>query len=795
MGVPWAPPLTFPHAWSIHVASDIGARQMNAITVRHQTFGRYDLIRIGKANYRYVRWEAKDDEEGTHVLQLALNGLLQDDFRRLTDRQVADQQRRKNFKVEPGYFSSALDELRMRHDDSNLLALSEEQVRTVMWKTEWCVRFHGKRQAPEASLRPKLTNAEIGDFIEDEKDAMNRWYIRKFKEARPLGRPVTVGKGKDKERKPFDYPSPSALRNWLRLYSRTSERMAAFAPRYHRCGNRKQLDSELSAIIDKCVDGYADRSLPTRADIFNDVEVALKAYNKKHKHNPPKTVSQTTINRRIAKLEPFFVDVGRLGVERAIRKYTLVGKGVDVDLPFERIEMDDWEADLQVLLAPTELWSKMTKKQRAAVARVRCTVTVAIDCRTRCIVGLNVSETTPSTPASIATLKSITEDKARMAKYAGAQQDWPMFGRPDGLFTDGGPVFQAEFRDAAAACGIDATRPDPDPRQRGTIESFFRYLRRACRKFTGQTFSNVVVKADYDAEKFASLTVEEFRKVIIRFIVDIYHNRAHRGLADETPISVWNRLTKDGRAPATITPAQRRAAFGFRCEGVRLDNQGVLYCGISYNSAALAEILMKRGMGYKVNLVVDPDDLGDVFVHVPHGIRKHMQSKFPMQMHDEFLVVPAVDKRFEGVPLSARLAGNAAVLDFVKQSQKEGAVYRIDAHEASSEKGKAAARRAGFPTHLLTRDAHDRVVAKFRVASGQATGAPPVGDAPVPSGQSDLGEVAGTSKRTKPRKPPVQENLPAQQAVPSPSPQDQMAAQPVPPRSTGSRSVNQGDED
>ncbi|QQR39004.1 hypothetical protein [Devosia rhizoryzae] len=781
---------------------------MNAITVRHQTFGRYDRIRIGKANYRYVRWEEQGEDGGAHILQLTADGLLLDDQIRLTDKKIAEHQRLKNFKVEPAYYTKALNELRLRQDDSNLLALSEDQVRTVMWKTEWCVRFHNARISSATSFRPKMTDKEMQIFIDSEMHFMNRWYIQKFKEARPLGRPVKVvghagGDESAKEHKPFDYPSPATLRNWLRLYNRAGERMAAFAPRYHRCGNRAQMDAELSAIVDECVDGYANRGCPTRKDIHDQVEIAVRKYNAKHKDRPPASVSQATVNRRISNLDPFYVDVGRLGVDRAVRKYSLVGKGVEVDLPLERVEMDDWEADLQAILAPTEFWSKMNEKQRAAVARVRCTVTAAIDCRTRSIVGLNVSESTPSTPASKAALKSITEDKAEMAKYGGAKRDWPMFGKPDNLFTDGGPVFKGEFQGAAAALGLDVTRPDPDPRQRGTIEAFFRYLRRCCRYFTGQTFSNVVEKADYDAEKMASLTVDEFRKAIIRFIVDVYHNKKHRGLAYETPFNAWQRLTKNG-APATITLAQRRAAFGFRHEGVTLDNQGVLYLGISYNSAALGEILMKRGFRTKVTLIIDPEDLGTVFVLVPSNLRKGLQAKFPMEMHDEFLEVSATDERFQGVTLSNRLLGNQAVLDFVKQSQKDGDSYRIDGNEALTEKGKKAAQRAGLPTHLLTKPAYERVVAKFRVTGAQSTGAPVIGNAPVAVGQNALGKVVATSKTTRTKAAPKQVQLdalanpPVEQVAEPLAPVASTPPTPQPPAQlpkTASRSINQGDDD
>src|SRR5690606_24944763 len=131
-------------------------------------------------------------------------------------------------------------------------------------------------------------------------------------------------------RKPFDYPSSTALRNWLRLYSRTGERMAAFAPRYHRCGNRSQLDKELAARIDECVRAYADQTRPARRDIYEKVEVEITKMNRKRQRDGLPLlplVAESTVSRRISRLEPFFVDVGRLGKDRALRKYLMVGKG------------------------------------------------------------------------------------------------------------------------------------------------------------------------------------------------------------------------------------------------------------------------------------------------------------------------------------------------------------------------------------------------------------------------------------------------------------------------------------
>lgn len=764
---------------------------MNAHTVRHQKFGRYDRITFGGASYRYVRFE-DDDQGGSHLLQLSMDGFLQAHHERLTDKQIAQLQRAKNFKVEPAYFSHALDELRMRHDKSNILAFSEEEARTMFWRLEWCKRFNTARTDSSKTLRPKITPHELESFIDIYKDEVHRWYIKRFKDRRPIGRPVlTETDGEEvEEPKPFDYPSATTLRNWLRLYRKSGESIIAFAPKYHRCGNRMQLPKQLSDDVDECVKGYASRKLPTRVDINDAVREVVIRFNRQNPGMKPAKVSQTTVNRRIAKLEPFYVDVGRLGRDRALRKYMLVGHGVQVDLPMERVEIDDWEADLFALVVDTDLWAKMTPAQREGVRRVRCTVTVAIDCRTRCIVGLNVSPTAPSVAGSIQALKTMVLDKKQLLKDAEVQEPWPMGGRPDNIFTDGGPVFKGEFRDVATLCGLDTTRPDPDPRQRGTIEAFFRYLQRVCRFYTGQTFNNVVVKADYNAEKMASITVDQFKNAIVKFIVESYHRRRHRGLSYETPLSAWNRLSEKD-PPAMITRAQALSAFGIKRPNVRLDNHGVYYLDIAYVSDALGELVMKLGRGSRVNMVINPDCLGDVLIQVPERLWEHMHRLYPMVMYGEFLEVPALDQGFKGVSVKERLANNAGVRQFVKKAYEEGNDVRIKANLALARGGEDAAALARIAMHNLTQDLHDYIIEKFRTKAAQATGKGPIGDEPPDTGDGEFGETIGRSVIERPIIPP----RPARE-LPR---QHQQGAEPDPlppqPKPAAKRSIYKDDED
>lgn len=229
-------------------------------------------------------------------------------------------------------------------------------------------------------------------------------------------------------------------------------------------------------------------------------------------------------------------------------------------------------------------------------------------------------------------------------------------------------------------------------------------------------------------------------------------NRPHRGLEGATPRSAWERDTARF-TPSEVTPAQRRAAFGVRHPDVAPDAQGVLYLDISYASEALAEL--RRIYDGRVNLVIDPEDLGDVFVEIPLRHRKHMQAFAPIAMHGAFLEVPAVDRRFAGRTLATHLLLNEGVRKYGREAKQKGDIVRIEANESLTMQGRLAAQRAGIASNALTQEEYDKISRQYRAKARQSTGQDPVRDEPTPGGQAGMGKVVATSRRTRPpAKPP-----------------------------------------
>lgn len=393
---------------------------MNAITPQRYSFGRHDRITVAGAHYRVV-----DKIDGKHRLQLVTGNVFAPHIRLFTDLEISEFMRRGIFRLEEKYFSKAHSELLLRADDSNLLALSEE-LRTIDWKVEWCRRFYAAQSNPNYAIKVNLSPQSLREFILLERDWMDRWYLRKYGERRQPGR-LVVSESVDpelapdavKERKPFDYPSHSALWNWLSLYKKSGYRREAFRTNYKKCGRRRQLHPEVENVLQEAVQGYKDRRRPTGADIYDKLEPMLEELSKRQPGRPILKVGRTTVYNRIARLNPFEVELAREGYCGTIRKYEMVG-GNDIEVPMERVEMDDWECDLFVLAEKSSIWKKLDKEARDSVPRVRCTITIGIDCATRCIVAVNVSELAPSTPAVRAAIS--TRSRRRIGLLPSAER-------------------------------------------------------------------------------------------------------------------------------------------------------------------------------------------------------------------------------------------------------------------------------------------------------------------------------------------------------------------------------------
>lgn len=709
-------------------------------------FSCHDRVRIEGSTYRPV---TKIND--THVLELIVDNVVASQHHtRLTDAKIKDHFLNRRIRVDRDYYSKAGQLLRARGDDSDLSDLSDQELRTVAWKVEWCVRFERARNGlDDQAIRPRMTPGDLAAFIERERENIHRWYLRTFGEVRPAGRLIA-----GEARKMYDYPGPSTLREWLSKFAADAYQKRAFRPRYDRCGNRNQLDPRVVAILDKQVPKFASRAKPEVSAIYLGVQSEIDKANARLSEEAKLYVSERAVRRRIRRLTPLFIHLGRKGPDETRRQFTGVGAGlVTLDgltelSRMERVEMDDWTIDLFAVLTSKHVWRRLDPHNRRKLKQLReqklttrCTITVAIEVVTKCIVGLHVSPFGPAVPGSKAALRTIVADKTLLAKQAGALSDWPMLAKPYEIATDGGPAFEGEFADAIVKLGIEHRLPGPDPRTRGTIESFFRSFKRLCRMFTGQAFSNVVEKGDYKSEELASVIVDELLPLIVRFIVDDYHHRVHSSLGMR-PYTAWQQASNQMDPPPDHV--QQQIAFGIPLRKRKISASGVRYLHADYVHPQMA--LLHGLVGRRdLTIVVDPHDMGSILVRLPQDVRDKLSG------HGEYLTFDAPD--LEGVSVAEHLRSNEAFLAFAAEEELQGRPFRLGAYRALMSASEDIRRRAGVPSDELTWAQYDEFVAAMERRTAQAVlpRAAPSGKATnADDGPDGLGIAVATPKGGRP---------------------------------------------
>ncbi len=390
-----------------------------------------------------------------------------------------------------------------------------------------------------------------------------------------------------------------------------------------------------------------------------------------------------TFSARIRKLPRSYVDLGRYGTDYATAKYRSIMSGIDLLRPLEQIQLDECWIDLQTLLIQAEEWEKLTLKEKKRVARVRLYVTAAKDVATKCIVGMRIHHTSPNTASAVSTLEMVTRDKTELAKSIGCETPWDQHGVFGEVSLDsatwnasnevriavndmGGTLFQPKSGDAAA---------------RGTLERWFRSLnRQALHFFTGRTWGSPAEKGDYDAEGETSVVFHQAAELLVRFVVDVFHNTPHHGLNGETPRQAWERLNKFYKPAPPLSSRVRRGIFGITVHR-KVSRSGIRVLGIQYSSSKLQKLF--RDDDLEVEVRIDRYDLGAISVRHPQG----------------WLTVPAVHDDLIGMSIWKWLAfndrlrltnrKNAEVQKAVAQRTKEWLQTQAQISRAEAELGSA----------------------------------------------------------------------------------------------------------
>lgn len=336
-----------------------------------------------------------------------------------------------------------------------------------------------------------------------------------------------------------------------------------------------------------------------------------------------KTPVQATIYRWLGQLHRSVVDQARLGKAHTDRELRIVTGAVKVTRLLERVEIDHTPIDLLVVCHVTRL------------VLGRPWLTLVIDRLSRMVLGFYISFHTPSAYSVLYALRMSILPKDELIKsFDEIKNPWPARGLPKTVVMDNAMELHAAAIEAFALeaaielhyCGV------AQPQMKGAIERMIRTLSHDLfHQMPGTVFNCIDARGDYPSERTATIDINQLTRILIKWIVDVYHCTPHRGLSGSTPLQVWQSQEAKSIFDLPAYPHQLDLMVG-QIATRTIFHYGIEHDGIKYNSHALGSLIGRDKKRQTVQIRVYEHDVSyvDVFLATTK----------------EYVRVPAIDMEY-----------------------------------------------------------------------------------------------------------------------------------------------------
>lgn len=413
-------------------------------------------------------------------------------------------------------------------------------------------------------------------------------------------------------------PSWTSVYRWARALRQSEGSPLALVSDDASKGNREaRYPPEVIDICERVIeDVYLTRERP---GVQHTVDVAQGEVRRANALRPSAAQlprpTRRVIQRLINQVSAFDRHVARYGYDSARKRFRAVLGYRLTAAPLECAEIDHTRMDVFVVDAET------------GAPLGRPWLTILIDCHTRCILGYCLSFEPPSRATVARCLRHAFMPKTNLRqKYPDLKNDWEPFGIVSKLVMDGGLEFHsADLENACFEFGIEQHfAPRKMAWFKGKVERFLgTHNREVAITMPGKTFGDIFERDDYDPKRHAVVTLSGLHYVIVRWIVDVYHQRRHRAL-DCSPAQMWRSSIRTEDIPLMDDPLRFDAILGGVAQRV-LTHKGIEYAGLPYNSPEMAELRRQLGDRLDVEIRVDRSDLGSIIV-------LHPESKAPYRV-------------------------------------------------------------------------------------------------------------------------------------------------------------------
>jgi putative transposase len=367
-----------------------------------------------------------------------------------------------------------------------------------------------------------------------------------------------------------------------------------------RTGTRL-LHPETERVIQRLVKTYfLKREQPRIVDLYRQVAAECR------RSGLPRA-SYKAIWVRVNQLDPVSVVRGREGARAAREQFATVSTGLQPKAPLELFQIDHTLVDVMVV----------DELDRKAVGRPW--LTLVIDVASRMVAGFYLALDAPSSVSVALAISNAVMSKATCLRSLDLAATWPIEGLPSTIHLDNGKEFHAQALERGCKEHNIALkyRPKRTPHFGGHIERLIGTLMGDVHLLPGTTFSSVEARGRYPSEAKAALTLRELERWLTIQIVQIYHNRGHRGIGT-SPLAAWTAgVSQPDFELKKPSDAAKFCVDFLPGEFRQIRRDGIQIYGIHYWHNVLSPIAAKGKQQHLIRY--DPRDLSHVYVKDPYG--------------------------------------------------------------------------------------------------------------------------------------------------------------------------------
>ncbi|NWL78030.1 transposase [Pseudomonas taiwanensis] len=392
-------------------------------------------------------------------------------------------------------------------------------------------------------------------------------------------------------------PSYTCIYNWMTAYLRSGENpIALISLRAKKKTYRVQKQpEEIQDLINYNIELlYHSETPATIGAVVEAITFSIEDLNSKRSSADQLRVpSESTLRRIIRELDKYETEFYQLGRRTAIKNQSWSKIIRRLRHLLERVECDTQVLDIIVVNAYGEVLG-------------RPYLTVALDVRSRRIIGWDISLNPPSIEKTIRAIKmSLSSEHER-----------------NGLallyVTDNGPEFVAKkLRDCLTLLGAEIRFCEPgEPNQKPFVERWFKTLTTGLiHHMKGTTFSNIQERGEYDSEAEAIFTLEQLRAAFQDWLDSVYHSDFHRGLGT-SPDIFWEAHTDPAFPAKRYSNKDLKMLFLSKKVATPVNGR-IGFENLQWTGPAVAYLSTLNSKKDKLTLYYDTSELGTAWVCHP----------------------------------------------------------------------------------------------------------------------------------------------------------------------------------